>query len=180
MRYSKHFFVLIIVFLPFTSCNSAIVENEQNTTESEIRNSNEQIEIKQETVESPEEKAVRLAEEFIKRNGYADAPADKNNLSHETVEFYKNIDELLQFRHNTLEPKAYGIFYRGRLGDKNGWTIIFRYSKRIRDELKKTSKLVSNPNVAGRAVTMNENFENLLVEHKDFPLGNVEKKLQWF
>jgi hypothetical protein len=129
--------------------------------------------------ETSEEKAVRLAEEFIARNGYTDAPADKNNLSHETVEFYRNTEELLKSRHNTLEPKAYGVYHHGR-GNEKGWTVVFRYSGKVIAEIEKltNSALKGNPTLSGRAVTMNENFENLLVEHKDYGLGYAEKKLQ--
>jgi hypothetical protein len=84
----------------------------------------------------------------------------------------------LEQRHNTLEPQAYGIFYRGRLGNDKGWTVVFRYSEKIIKELEKLpkSKEVGNPKMTGRAVTMNEKFENLLVEHKDFLLDKVDRK----
>jgi len=56
--------------------------------------------------ELPEAKAVRIAEEFVAQNGYTDLPADKSKIAHETVEFARNLDELLKMRANTLERKA--------------------------------------------------------------------------
>lgn len=114
---------------------------------------------------SPEEKAVRLAEEFVARNGYTDLLPDKENLSYETVEEAESLDEMLRFRHDTLERKAYGIRYASRM-EGPGWTVVFRHSRRCGNTF----------DAAGRAVTMDENFESLLLEHKSFPLVNVQKK----
>lgn len=117
------------------------------------------------TIETPEEKAVRLAEEFVARNGYTDLPPDKNNLSYENIEWSDNTDEMLKLRHDTLERKAYGVRYSGKMGGP-GWTVAFRHKHRYGDVYDET----------GRIVTMDKNFENLLLEHKVFPLGNVHKK----
>jgi len=133
--------------------------------------------------ELPEAKAVRIAEEFVAQNGYTDLPADKDKIAHETVEFSRNLDELLKFRANTLERKAYGILYKatGTKMGKKGWTVVFR-EKNISDDFYKsisreTGKKITRENyLIGRAVTMDANFENLLVEHKTFPLQNVDKK----
>ncbi len=119
------------------------------------------------TEESPEAKAVRLAEEFIAQNGYTDLPPVKEILSYETVEGARNVEEMLRLRHNSLERRAYGVMYRGRLGTKGGWTVVFRNKQRFGnfyDEF-------------GRAVTMDKDFKNLLVEHKMFALTNVNRKL---
>ena len=115
--------------------------------------------------ETPEEKAVRLAEEFVARNGYTDLPPDRGNLSYESIEWESNVEEMLRRRHDSLERKAYGIVYTGKMGGP-GWIVAFRHSRRLGNELDRV----------GRAVTMDENFENLRVEHKSFPLGNVDKK----
>ena len=56
--------------------------------------------------ETPEEKAVRLAEEFVARNGYTDLPADRDNLSYESIEWAPNVDEMLRRRHDSLERQA--------------------------------------------------------------------------
>lgn len=127
--------------------------------------------------ETPEQKAVRLAEEHIARNGYTKAEADRENLSFETVEFSRNIDEMLELRHNTLNPKAYGVLYRRKSGDKKGWTIAFEFSDRIKAERAKEASDGSNITPTGRAVTMSKNFKDIRVEHKDFILDNVDKVL---
>jgi hypothetical protein len=118
------------------------------------------------TEESPEAKAVRLAEEFIARNGYTDLPPARDRLSYENVEWGPNDEEMLRRRRDTLARRAYGVRYGGRLGAKGGWTVVFRPPARYGEV----------GVVTGRAVTMDKNFQNLLVEHKDFPLANVHKK----
>ena len=122
--------------------------------------------------ETPEQKAVRLAEEFVARNGYTDLPPDRASLSYETIEWESDAEEMLRLRHDSLERKAYGIYYAGR-GRGNGWTIVFRPSSRHGH-----GKMVLDGKTVewGRAVTMDKDFEHLRVEHKDFPLGNVHKK----
>lgn len=135
--------------------------------------------------ESPEAKAVRIAEEFVAQNGYTDLPADKNKIDYETVEFARNLDELLKSRANTLERKAYGVLYEAtgtKMGEK-GWTVVFQ-SKGVSDDYYKSISLATGKKITrenspiGRAVTIDANFQNLLVEHKDFPLQNVDKKLK--
>lgn len=116
--------------------------------------------------ELPETKAVRLAEEFIARNGYTDLPAEKDKLTYETIEWEGNVEGILKSRHDTLERKAYGVRHGGK-GTKDGWTVVFRYKKRFGDSLDNT----------GRAVTMDEDFQHLRVEHQDFFLTGVDKKL---
>ncbi|CAN5422892.1 hypothetical protein BH20ACI1_BH20ACI1_04770 [soil metagenome] len=135
------------------------------------------------TEELSEAKAVRIAEEFVVRNGYTDLPTDKGKIAHETVEFSRNLDELLKMRANTLERKAYGILYKAtgtKMGEK-GWTVVFR-EKNVSDNYYKTVSQATGKKVTGenypigRAVTMDANFENLSVKHKTFPLQNVDKK----
>lgn len=168
MNRSKAFLFLVISIFISTSCQS--VSEAQSSADSKSVNTENQnkAEVKSET---PEQKAVRLAEEFIKRNGYTNEPADKNHLSHESIEISADTDEILESRKNSLEAKAYAVSPRGKVGQK-GWTVAFRHTKsRIKD-------LSDNYKSLGRAVTMNENFENLRVEHKDIFLNKLEKKLQ--
>ena len=68
---------------------------------------------------------------------------------------------------NTLERKAYGIMYRGRMGTKGGWTVVFHHNPRYEE----------GGSMWGRAVTMDKDFKNLRVEHSMFPLTSVGKKL---
>jgi len=160
-----NFLTFVVIFL-FSLTNCA--ETSIKEIKTEITNAKSETE--QSKIETSEEKAVRLAEEFIKRNGYTDTPADKDNLAHETVEFYDNIDELLEQRKNTLEKKAFGIFFQGKHNEK-GWTVAFRYNKK---QLKDLSD--KEYNSLGRSVTMDENFENLRVEHQSLFLQKVDKK----
>lgn len=116
--------------------------------------------------ETAEEKAVRLAEEFVARNGYTDLPPDRDNLSYESIEWASDNDKLLWARHDSLERKACGIRYNGRMG-RSGWTVVFKHKRGNG----------TGSGKVGRAVTMDGDFENLRVEHKDFFLAGVEKKL---
>lgn len=115
--------------------------------------------------ELTEEQAIVFAEKFIAQNGYTDLAPDKGNLVHESIEWESNIDELLKMRHNTLERKAFGIL-RGRKGGP-GLTVVFKYKNPLYREMKKN----------GRAVTMNPDRSNGRVEHQDFILAKVGKKL---
>lgn len=159
-------FLLSFCLVIFAGCQTAKLQEIKDEQKSVIENKSRQP--KQTETEKPEEKAIRFAEDFIKKNGYTNELADRENLSHETVEFSKNIDELLEKRFNSLEPKAYGVLSEGK-GSKKGWTVVFRYNK----------EKVSNEDYEnlGRAVIMDEKFEKLLVEHKDFILKYAEKKL---
>jgi hypothetical protein len=114
--------------------------------------------------ESPENKAVRSAEEFIAQNGYTDATPDKAKIVDESIESYLSLDEMLTSRRNSLESKAFGVSHTGR-GREKGWTVVFAYKD---EKMRKEN---------GRAVSMNEIFGNMRVEHKDFILDNIDKKL---
>ncbi len=113
-----------------------------------------------------EEEAVRLAEEFVAQNGYTDLRPDKNKLAHETIESESNIDDMLRQRHDTLKRKAYGVL-RGRKGGVSGLTVVFRYSHPASKQERRN----------GRAVTMNLDGTGLRVEHVNFILKYVERKL---
>jgi hypothetical protein len=71
-----------------------------------------------------ESEAIRLAEEFVIRNGYTDLPADpdRRKLTPEPVVLSSNIEEELEYRHDTLERKAHAAF-----GHPGGWVIYFHY-----------------------------------------------------
>jgi len=113
-----------------------------------------------------EAEAVRLAEQFIVRNGYTDLPPDKNRLHYETIEWASNIQEMLKMRHDTLERHAYGVA-RGRKGSSLGWTIVFRYKHATDQEMREV----------GRAVTMNLDGSKIRVEHVDFNLKRIGRRL---
>lgn len=90
--------------------------------------------------------AIAIAEDFICRNGYTQAPADTSAqpLSYELFDALYPVDTLLKLRHNRLQPRA---SYTSRTGDL--WHIGFLFQDLPGDGLN-----VSNSPVipAGRAV----------------------------
>jgi type VI protein secretion system component Hcp len=109
---------------------------------------------------------LRLGFRFFAGNGsinfYTDLPPDKENLAYESIEWESNVEEMLKMRYNTLKGKAFGIS-RGRKDGSDGWTVIFKYKDSIGRN--------------GRAVTMNLDGSEARVEHVDFILKKVDKKL---
>ena len=109
--------------------------------------------------------AVACAEEFIKANGYTQAPAlPPEKLTFESIEWGEP-GRLAEFRHNTLQPKAIGYF-RGRRGQSHGWTVVFCY----------TGGISGGEEPAGRAVTMDEDGSAPRVEHVDVRLNAAEER----
>lgn len=109
-----------------------------------------------------ETQAIEFAEKFIAQNGYTDLSPNREKLAYESIEWGSNVDEMLRTRHNTLERKAFGISPE-RKGNSAGWTVVFKY--------KNSSKK------NGRAVTMDLDGSKARVEHVDFILEKVDKKL---
>jgi hypothetical protein len=99
--------------------------------------------------------AVLCAERFIARNGYTKEPpvGDPEQIASESIEWARNLEELLASRRGTLEPRAFGICDHGRSGP--GYTVAFRYAR------------ARTPGRA-RAVTMTPDLQGLRVEHADF------------
>ena len=118
------------------------------------------------TNEVTEAQAVRLAEQFIAQNGYTDLLPDKEGLTYESIEWTRDADKILQTRRDTLERRAYGIA-RNRKDDSPGWTVVFRYKPPAYPEMRDS----------GRAITMNIDGSDIRVEHVDFILSAVDKKL---
>jgi hypothetical protein len=116
---------------------------------------------------SDEDKAVLAAQSFITLEGYTYGVVSTNNMAVECVKGTVDDEDTFRSRYDTLESEAYGVSHCAK-GKSNGWTVVFRYTKRISN---------ANGNT-GRAVTMDENFQNLRVEHCDFFLDKVEKKLK--
>jgi hypothetical protein len=90
----------------------------------------------------------------------------------------------LALRHDSLEPKAYGVFEGGQFG---GWVVVFKYSKHIIETTKptkyidgKTGKEVPPPREreTGRVLMMDESGHKCMIMHKDFFLDNEFKHLQ--
>src|SRR2546421_403614 len=114
---------------------------------------------------SDEDKAVLAAQSFVALTGYTNGILGSGTMAIGCVEGVDDTEE--SFKYDTLEERAYGVSHVGS-GGSRGWTVVFRYTKRMGDARRKT----------GRAVTMDENFHNLRVEHQDFFLNKVEKKLK--
>ncbi len=169
---SRCFNLITIAFFAITVSNCA----DYNSSRSVVVDKNPtSLVISEESNETDQAKAVRVAEEFIKINGYTDVPADEGNITHEAVEFADNLKELLEQRKNTLNAKAYGVSDFGKTS-KKGWTVVFKHSNY--DFASRMSyrekRFYQN---AGRAVTMDQDFKNLMLQHKEFPLNNARKKL---
>jgi len=109
--------------------------------------------------------AIGLAEQFIAQNGYTDLPPDKGKLAYERIEWESNADEMLRGRRDTLERKAYGIVPGGK--GVGGWTVVFRYKHPSTRQMRRN----------GRAVTMTVGGGNMRMEHQDFILKFVDKRL---
>jgi hypothetical protein len=119
-----------------------------------------------------ETQAVKLAEDFVSRNGYTADSADTSQykLTYELMDGQFSTSELLRKRHNTLMSKAYGI---RRSGD--AWHIAFLYAGNVskidaRTGLEKVSSL------KGRAVIMDIYGKKIRMAHKE-PVINSFKKL---
>lgn len=107
-----------------------------------------------------ESDVINSAEQFVILNGYTDiTPDDSSKITYEILEQTSNFDELLKSRHNTLERKAFGV-----CKSQEGWIVVFRYK--------------DNSGPAGRAVTMNTNGKNIQIQHQDYYLDKVDRKLR--
>jgi hypothetical protein len=107
--------------------------------------------------------ALRIAEAFIRENGYTDfVPEDLSKLAPESFE-RKEKSEWLARRHQTLNASAVG-YWKGGKNDPNGWTVGFSFANSPRNSDR------------GRAVTMDENGGNLVVQHKDLILSHLNPR----
>jgi hypothetical protein len=109
--------------------------------------------------------AVRIAERFMRENGYTDfVPDDLSRLVPESMEFAANPRDWVKDRHNELKPQAVG-YRKGSRNDPEGWTVGFA----LVDAMNKT------PGV-GRAVTMDAKGRRARVEHMGFFLKGLEPR----
>lgn len=112
-----------------------------------------------------ETEAISLAEDFIVKNGYTQLPAtEKSKLTAELYDKLITFEQVMKLRHNSLNPKAYGLIKKRRTSQ--GWTIVFT----------RTPNKEFNPN-NGRGVSMNLDGTNILMEPVEFPLNTVDKQL---
>jgi hypothetical protein len=121
-----------------------------------------------------QKEAVCIAEKFVVENGYTSLPATKQLVQSE-ISFPMTDAELRSTRHDTVEPKAYGLISAGKLGP--GWTIIFRSRKQVLpDRSKRKFVLAKDVLDTGYAVTMDEFGTHVRVEHKPIYLKVAQCK----
>ena len=109
------------------------------------------------------EEAIRIAEDFVKINGYTTNPADTTKLSYEFMDNigYENLGQLLKSRHNTLQAKAYDIsktYYH--------WYVTFLYTPKLID---------STRAVSGRVIIMNRDGKKIYMAHQDVLISPTVK-----
>jgi hypothetical protein len=116
------------------------------------------------------QEAIKLAEDFVKKNGYTAEPADKSTLSYELMDRLTERDGdsvILKGRSNTLQPKAFCITETDR------WDIGF-LSTRV--NLQRLDSLQLQSDLSGRAVIVSLDGKEIRMAHKD-PLFSHFTKL---
>lgn len=104
-----------------------------------------------------EREAVRLAEKFVKNQGYTSYPpsvAPKKEIVFESLEFDNDVDATLERRRGSLTPKAIGAIV-----NENQWLVAFSYANSSPDSNR------------GRAVKMGLDGQNIRVMHEDLDLS---------
>ena len=119
-----------------------------------------------------EKQAVKIAEDFIKRNGYTIEPADTSvhKLSLELMDGRFSMHQLLTYRHDMLNLKAYGT---RRSGD--AWHIAFQYTDTAIENFTLMGIKI-NGNTQGRAVIMDLTGKKIRMAHKDAVLVSFVKR----
>jgi hypothetical protein len=117
-----------------------------------------------------EQQAIKLAEQFIADNGYTNFPANKSKLSYEMFDQLgeNNLDSILKYRHNTLQPKAFCISE-----GEDRWDVGFLSTS---VDLTKPDSIQRQNNLSGRAVIVMKDRKEIRIAHKD-PLFSHFKKL---
>ncbi len=110
-------------------------------------------------LDDPEGTAVRCAETFLKDNGYTDSPANTSRLASESIERATSLEQLREWRHNSIKLPAIGVCRKGTLVDD--WTVVFESARPGADPL------------AGPAVTMNADYSGLRKEHMEFDIEYI-------
>jgi hypothetical protein len=109
--------------------------------------------------------AVRIAERFVRQNGYTDfVPDDLRRLLPETLEFSSKPSTWLKQRHNTLTPLAVG-YRKGARNERDGWTVGFALVDPINGD----------PEI-GMGVTMDARGRNVTMQHMGFFLKGLEPR----
>ena len=113
------------------------------------------------------QQAIKLAKDFIRRNGYTTALADTSRykLSYEFVDDFST-HTILERRHNTLWPQA---SYIARF--ENGWHIGFLSVSVQQDKLNSKNE---NSDLPGRSVSVNDDG-SIKIDHRTPLFSKFEK-----
>lgn len=118
-----------------------------------------------------EAEAIQKAEEFIVQQGYTDLPPSKDKSKWSPDSVWGKPDNFeMQFRRNSLEPRAYGVARENGARGRYSWIVVFRKNpnheryKEIIPNYEERAKKV------GRAVTMDAYGGGIRMEHQDINL----------
>lgn len=121
-----------------------------------------------------EEEAVKVAESFIRENGYTKAPANAKKLADDPLDFGLTREQDLETRHDSLEPSAYGAYFVSS-SEPPGWAIVFRFSQSYKKNNQNTNDQEFSINEIGRAVLMDKYGEKILINYKkNIPLSVIK------
>lgn len=113
-----------------------------------------------------QQQAVRLAEAFIKDNGYTSAPGDTSKMSFEMLDrLAKNRTDIIKRRHNKLHPQAFFISE-----DEDYWHIGFLSS---RTDIKRIDQ--QQTDLLGRAVMVEKRGLEVRIAHKTAAFAQFKK-----
>ena len=107
------------------------------------------------------DEAIRIAEQFIKDQGYTDVPTtlSKDQIVFESLEWTSDVNEILKMRRESLKPKAMEAII-----NESQWLVTFEYAK------------ASTDSSSGRAVKMSLAGKKIRVMHEDLDLSFIRKK----
>ena len=116
--------------------------------------------IARDTAELADRFAARCAERFVVEQGYTELPSltDTTLMVSEGIEWSSSKAEWRSQRHGSLEPRAVGVCTDPK---DYPYTVVFRYRKAR----------------GARGVTLDAAFGSLRMQHQDFRLDAVEKRL---
>ncbi|MBC7862473.1 MAG: hypothetical protein IAF38_05815 [Bacteroidia bacterium] len=118
-------------------------------------------------ISTEEEKAIKLAEDFIKRNAYTDALLDTSEykLVRELNDWSDNDSVILKNRRGMLLPKAYGI----TTDIDSKWLVAF-CNCNVSDE--------KNSCIMGRGVIVSKDGKEVRIAHKPVGLSHLKKNIK--
>ena len=142
----------------------------KSVTKSVTKQKRPKLAVKRKRSKLTEDQAIQKAEKFIADNGYTDLPpvSDRRKIFVPQGDAYQTADvnEILKRRRNTLKRKAYGVSAL-REGRSQGFYVVFE----------PVDPRVFSPEGLGQAVAVTFGGKKLWLEHKLFPLANVDKRL---